>query len=692
MSLLGRYLVSLALIAVAGLAWFGERFVVRQRVAALADLRLDRLQADLAAVDASVARSNTNGDYFRFLGARPGKDLDASQLNPRADLVESAVLLDRNYSTIARSGRDLTGGERGISKVNAQKNLLTDTALIRRYVLTDFDGKGLAHLALLIRPDLKSSHATLFALPFDRSLTAAFSRDIFNQEEKKLVSVLLAAQSDRLHEFSIRGRRLASVRRALMPENLIFYEVVALPPIYGYFSTYFLILVVLGSLLFMWRGFAAQRYTRRELSERTLHSFKTAIGAREQQIDVLARLTESDDSIKEKLVSAVDKEAEIEERIAAAQKETAKPAESAALVIDIMPERRQFRFMNPARVVSAPQRADRLNEGERKIRERAFSAELKGLMDELAQPAGAAAPAGEADLLREIEGFESAHKYPPIDQYLYYLNELYFDDVTPAELAEALRVAGDAVQSQSFALLLYDAAGAYFKTAFVHAAPESLKNTFFLLVRDSILPNDFTDYGYVPATAQLKKNAYFRKRLPADFAEALKGVHVFSISESYLRARIVFFDTARGGEIADAGVLASIRAYLRQLAPAVHMYIADQTSDAATGDARNLAVWSVKELRESIRRLEDGSTWISQYVFESGLKLDEQLSLMSDISRHLEAGEKVIMFSPARIAVVHRQGAAKIIEERVGRVGKKFIVKESEFGKASRNLYTFAEF
>lgn len=693
MSLLGRYLVSLALIAVAGIAWFGERFVVRQRVAALAELRLDRFQADLNAVDAAVARSNANGDYFRFLGARPGKDNDAALLNPRSDLVESAVLLDRNFMTVARSGRDLTADERGISKRYQQKNLITDTALIRKYILTDFDGKGLAHLVLVVRPDLKNYHASLFALPYDLSTTAAFSRDNFNKDEKKLVSVLLAAQSDRLREFTIRGQRLASVRRALMPENLILYEVNPLPPVYAYFSTYLLILVILGSLLYLWRGFAAQRYTRRELSERTLHGFKSALGAREQQIGVLARLTESDNSIKEKLVASVDKEAEIEERLSQARAEKPAAAEPAPLVIDIMPERRQFRFMNPARVVAAAPQADRLNEGERKLREKAFSTELRGLMDELAKPATPApVGGGEGDLIREIEAFETAHQYPPIDQYLYYLNELYFDDVTPAELAEALRVAGDAVQSQSFALLLYDAAGAYFKTAFVHAAPESLRQTFFLLVRDTAIPNDFADYGYVTATAQLKKNPYFRKRLPPEFGEALKGVHVFSISESYLQARIVFFDTARGGEIADAGVLSSIRAYLRQLAPAVHMYIADQASMAATGDARNLAVWSVKELRESIRRLEDGATWISQYVFESGLKLDEQLSLMSDIGRTLESGEKVVMLSPTRIAVVHRQGAAKLIEERVGRVGKKFIVKESEFGKTSRNLYTFAEF
>ncbi len=692
MSLFGRYIVSLALIAVAGVAWFGERFVLTQRVVALADMRFDRFQGELAAVDSVVAANNLNGEYFRFLGARPGKDLDASFLNPRANLVESALLLDRNFATLARSGRELSETERAVVRVKMHKSLLTETALMRKYILTDFDGKGLAYLILLIRPDIKNSHATLFATSFDQTTTVAFSRDTFNQDEKKLVSVLLERQHERVREFTIRGQRLAAVRRHLMPENLVFFEVTKLPAIYAYFSTYLLLLVIAGSLVSLWRGYSAQRYTRRELSERTLHGLKSALGAREQHIGLLTNLTESDGNVREKLVASVDKEAEIEERLNVARAAQPEPKESPAIIIDVMPERRQFRFMNPARVVATGAHADHLNEGERRLRERAFSNELKGLMEALAHPAAPARTDDDSDLIRKIEEFEAAHRYPQIDQYLYYLNELYFDDVTSAELAEALRVAGDAVQSQSFALLLYDAAGAYFKTAFVHAAPDSLRSSFFLLVRDSVLPNDVADYGYIVANAQLKKDPYFRKRLPAEFAESLKGFHVFSISESYLRARIVFFDTARGGEISDVGVLASVRAYLRQLAPAVHMYIADHATEAVTGDARNLAVWTVKELRESIRLLEDSSTWISQYVFESGLMREEQLLLLSDISRLLEVGEKVVLFSPTRIGVAHRQGAAKLIEERVARVGKKFIVKESEFGKASRNLYTFAEF
>lgn len=693
MNLSTRYVVSLALLVVAAIAWFGERIVVRQRVAELAENRLTRLNVDLAALDAEVDTRNKNGDYFRFLGARPGKDTDASWLNSNADLVESAVLLDRNFATIAKSGRDLGADERSLVRQRLLRSILAEKALLRRYILTDFDGQGLAYLVLLVKPDLKNATSTLFAASFDFSVIASFSRDTFNEYEKKLVSVLLSRQNEKVNEFTIRGRSLASIRRVLITENLTFFQVAPLPAIYEYFSTYLFLLILFGSLVSIWRGYSAQRFTRRELSERTLHGLKSALGAREQAMVTMSQLATRDGAVREKLVAAVDKEAEIEERLAAARTETIPVQEPQPIIIDILPERRQFRFMNPARIVSAAGAAVSLSEGERKLRQRAFSTELKGLMEALAQPADAqSAQRSPSDLVTEIERFEAANRFPPIDQYLYYLNELYFDEVTHAELAEAMRVAGDAVQSQSFALLLYDAAGAYYKTSFVHSAPRSLEQTFYLLARDSVLPNDVPEYGYVPLTSQLKRNPYLKKRFPSDFAEQLKGLHIFNLNESFLRARIVFFDNSRGGEISDLAVLASVRAYLRQLAPAIHMYVEDHAPDAQSGDARNLAFWSVKELRESIRLLEGGETWISQYVFESGLALDTQLSLMSDISRMLEPGEKIIMLSPTRIAVVHRPGAGKLIEERLTLVGKKFIIKESEFGKSSRNLYTFAEF
>jgi hypothetical protein len=58
----------------------------------------------------------------------------------------------------------------------------------------------------------------------------------------------------------------------------------------------------------------------------------------------------------------------------------------------------------------------------------------------------------------------------------------------------------------------------------------------------------------------------------------------------------------------------------------------------------------------------------------------------------LADGEKVLVLSPSRIAVAHGAGSGRAIEALVGAQGKKFIIKESEFGKSSRNLYTFIEF
>jgi hypothetical protein len=42
--------------------------------------------------------------------------------------------------------------------------------------------------------------------------------------------------------------------------------------------------------------------------------------------------------------------------------------------------------------------------------------------------------------------------------------------------------------------------------------------------------------------------------------------------------------------------------------------------------------------------------------------------------------------------VAHDTASSEAIEALVAAQGKKFIIKESEFGKTSRNLYTFIEF
>ena len=81
-----------------------------------------------------------------------------------------------------------------------------------------------------------------------------------------------------------------------------------------------------------------------------------------------------------------------------------------------------------------------------------------------------------------------------------------------------------------------------------------------------------------------------------------------------------------------------------------------------------------------------------KYVFENSLSLDAQLGLVQELAKVLRDGEKVLVLSPARVVVAHAAGITRDLEKLVAAQGRKFIIKESEFGKASRNLYTFIEF
>lgn len=695
-SITKKYLVAAVSVAFAGLCFFAERFAVIHRVSELAAKRLEVLQGDIERLDKSVEERIKAGDYFRFLGVRPGAHSDQHELNTNPALVETAIILDKNFTTLARSGRDLDAAERVLIREKRQRNTLSDRGVLRRFDVVDFESRRVGYLLLVIRPDLQSNLHGLVATNYNFSTITDFSRDRFNGDEKQLISALLSKQTAARAEFTVRGHAYLATRHTWLSENLIVFQISVLPPLYSYLSIYFFLLVLGGALVWIILAHAASRHTRREISDRILSSYGRALADRENAVIESGRLATDSDAVVEKLIVAEQpRHTDLESRLAAARAAEAAKVQKAApaIVIDVMPEERHFRFMNPA-VTLRPQTSARpLDERDQKLRQRAFSDELKGLMAAVTSPSAeeVATPVVHPDaLMSQILSFQEKYRYPAIDQYLYFLNELYFDEVTGAEVAEAMRVAGDAVQSGSFAILIYDNALAAYRTGFTHGVPAALAQSFFLLPRDSVLPNDFTDYGYLEITTLLRKNPFFAKRFPATFTDQLKGIHIFTLSESFLKARIVFFDSDRGGAMNNEATIRTVKSYLRQIAPAIHMFFLE--SAEAKGNPKDLADWAVHELKECLSLSEGEPPFISQYVFESSLQPGAQLSMIREISHQLRDGEKVLMLSPSRIIAVHMQRSGRAIEEIIARQGRKYIVKENEFGKVSRNLYTFIEF
>jgi hypothetical protein len=694
-----RYLAALSVILFSVFAFFAERFALNQRMSEFAEARLSSLKASLETLDKEVSDRNDRGMFFRYLGVTTNNNFEQLELNWRPEMIETVIVTDNAFRSLARSGRDLTLEEAGILGVKPRHSSLTSSGLLRHHDLTDFQGKNLGHLITVIKPDLSNSAATLFATTFDFKTIAAFSRDNFGAAEKSHIADILVHQTRHTREFSLRWGRYLSLRQTWLAYNMIVYQIVPLPPLHRLFSFYFVILSVLGAFVFIVHAHTAQRYTRREISERILDSHDKTLNRQYEVVDSMHRLATGRTDIQEKLIQAEARANAVEEKLERARatptSETARP--ESELEIEIMPANRQFRFMNPT---LTPQEANtvvqQLTEDDKKLRERAFSSELMGLMDAMGKPIAGKAIAQDdvsnAAILLAIDDFQDGYRFPEINQYLFYLNELYFDDVTDVELAQSMRVAGNAVQSGDFAIMLYDSSHAVFKTGFIHGIPPEIKDTFYLLPKDSILPNDFPDYGYVEIKAQLRKNPYFKKRFPTGFADALLGLHIFTIKENYLRARIVFFDRTRGGGLVDPDIIHTVRSYLKQLAPAMHMYFKE--ADSPTTNSRDLAEWAVQELKECVSLHEADAPFISQYVFETALPLSSVLQITREVTQKLGEGEKIIFLSPSHLVVVHAQTATRAIEEILSRSGggRKFIVKESEFGVSSRNLYTFIEF
>jgi len=685
-----RYSIVFGALALAGLLFWGERFVVAARLGELAEARFATLQNEIAALDRSIGERNATGDFFRFLV--PGGD--KTKIKFDFDFIDSAVVLDRNFLAVAASSGSLTEAERVLVKTSTSKNILTAAGLLRRYDIVDFENKRIGYLIVSLKPTLRDRAATLVLTNFEFDLVVPFSRDQFNGEEKRLISALLGKQRRAIETITVKGQTYLSVRKAEFAENLLLFEIMVFPPFYTFIGLYIVLLCALAGLVYIIHGHAAASYTRREISERILDSHRRAVAARSDALAEIERFALADGAVHEKLVSTLTPEDELEARIRAEREADLSQLreKKAPAVIEIPIDKREFRFMNPARKNVSPQKAPVLAANEQKLRERAFSDELKNLMEQMQEPVKertVGEPQRE-NLDISIDDFERRIQQIAIDPYISYLNELYFDDVTDDEVTQALHVVGDVVQSREFAVMLYDARLAAFRTGFAFGAPKDFEKTFYLLPKDSIIQNDFADYGYVEFDDMKRQNRFFQKRFPATFSDGVKGVHIFSLNEAYLRARIVFFDRSRGGEISDRGAIIKVRNYLSQLAPALHMYFSEH--EKVRGNPIDLADWAVQELKHSVTHAENDPPIISQYVFEAALPISQQLDVTKEITQLLRNEDKILLLSPSHFVVAHAAGVGKSIEDILRQQGIKFIVKENEFGKATRNLYTFIEF
>lgn len=672
--------------------FWGEFTLVVTRIEDLSDFRIAAFQRNLATLDETIAKQIREGQFFKYLGARPGKDFDSAFLNPDPDLIETAVLVDRYQKTVARSGRDLTDQERAAG-LKTQGNILTDSSFLKSLIVTDFDGQGVAYLLLVVRPKKTAAEMALYASTLDFSRTVSLTPEAFGVEENRLLATLLAFQAKPREIFQLRGQRYVSVRRILFANQIMVYEFSPMPAVYTFFTPYVTLLCLFFMAVWILHGHSLSRRAKREASERILYNYDRAFAAQSHALAELSKLA-TENNVREKLVVGDQRQIEIEERIKEereALKNATQPQQP--IIIEQMPEERQFRFMNPARRVTASLEGRALDEKEQKLRERAFGDELHDLMDKMERPVTPLPKDSDnASILEKISAFEEKFRFPNVDQYLYYLNELYFDQVTDEELSEALRVAGDTLQAHDFAILPYDASIAAFRCAFVRGAAEELKHTLYLLPQDSVFPNDVEKYDYVAFDGALKSNLFFTKRFPAGFLDSIKGVHIFVLKESFLRGRILFFDKTRGGKIADVQSIDNVYTYIRQVAPAMHNYFTENQTDDLV-EPIDLTEWLQREVRESLALSEtESALWISQFVFEESLSGTRAESLVSQISTLLKRGEKVMLVSASRLVVVHNNLFRHSIEDAIAEVGMKYIVKESEFGKKSRNIYTFIEF
>ncbi|MBV6492495.1 MAG: hypothetical protein LDLANPLL_00489 [Turneriella sp.] len=701
------FLFAALAILFAALAFFAERYAFISRVSSLLEVRFKNLQDDLERLDKETSESLTQKKvvhYFEKLPStkiarRETKGVQEVFSNPNTDLVESAILTDVRFSTLTRTGRDLTLDERMRLQRNEEDFILSEEGLLRRYTVKNSMGKPIGYIVFALRPDTKRSASALFMASFDFRVITPFSRDAFNGEEKKLIESTLKTLPKKQETFSLRSKEYIVLRQTWFRLNAILFQVSEAAPLYTYWSIYFSFLLFILVLVSFVRVIRAQAATNRELSERTLLNHGQALAAQSSALDILSNLEKEslEKEINANFASATvaDPMDAIDEKIRRGLANNPPPREKniETIVIDVGKEKRAFKFMNPALTESArPSQRTHLTVKESRIREKALSDELKTLMASVTSPVEGAEASQVVphDLLKALTDFEEKHRYPTIDQYLYYLNELYFDDVTQEELAEALRVAGETVQSSAFAVMLYEPANAVYKTGFSQGVPKNFKDYFYLLPKDTVLEFSNEEYAYVEFSQKLQKSSFFTKRFPAGFVQKYKGMHLFSLTENFLKARLVFFDESRGGGIESVEIVRNVKDYLKQIAPAIKMYFIEV--DAKKANAYRLEENAVRELKEALAAADFVSPLISQYVFERALSLPEIETLVDEIAIRLSVREKVILMSPSHLIVLQEEASTNTVEEVIRSRNVEFLIKESKFGVKSRNLFTFIEF
>lgn len=661
-------------------AWQLEHFLIRQRSAKLAKQGFATFQATLEELDQIVRQKNLAGEYYAYLRPQPGKEIDNKELNPWPRLVHTAVVLDRQLKTLARSGRDLTEEERVLLR-HERPTVVTTQGLLRRYPIKEFSGKEIAILALVLKPHHPAKGSALYLATVDGQTVVGLGEQPFGMETSRHLSALLSRQRQEQEIFALYGKNYISTRQYLLPENVLIFEIAVFPPFYHFYSFY-LFLALVAAALMRWLKVRHERnLEKKAMSERILHQYSQALSAQEATLEQLQTRLRADIG-GEKLV-ADRQQQELEERLRKAREARTQKTAAPQIVIEVSPEDRQFRFINPAQVIRP--KVEAVDPRVEAMRRKAFSSELQTLFSETMQ----AKPQPPQELLATLDQFAQQYQHPAIDQYLFYLNELYFDEVTRDELVQALDVIGNILQSHQCVVQTYDAAFAAYRCQLVHGLPETLAHYFYLLPQETLIPHDNNDYCYVAVTANMQRNPFFLKRFPPGMADKFLGLHILPINESYLRGRIVFFDTARGGALDNPEAVQSLRNYLRQIAPALHHYLAEKAEDLVIPE--DLVTWTVRELREAVAHSMH-TTSVTHYVFEQALSLSEGLDIAQAIADHLSDKEKVLIVKPGHFIVAHREGLSATLEQVLSRFGKKFIAKEGVFGRKSRNLYVLAEF
>ncbi|MDH5716362.1 MAG: hypothetical protein OEZ22_01850 [Spirochaetia bacterium] len=318
---------------------------------------------------------------------------------------------------------------------------------------------------------------------------------------------------------------------------------------------------------------------------------------------------------------------------------------------------------------------------EEQIREKAFTPELKTLIEEIKKPA---APLLNEDLLlKKLDNLEKTISQTKDTSIIALLKEVYTGGVNFGNFTKIMAFLRQKLHADGILFTLFNSNINCYEVKIAENLPSTIKNTFFTTERDPFMPQSADkEPVFISIDKKLKENLFFAKRFPKEINEKLKKILILPLFKYDIKGYFIsfYFSDAPAKEI----MLGQLNKYITELAPVFKYYfIKDKYLDSI-----NQAKEIVKELK-TISALGQKSITVLDIFSENAI--DENLfnRLKTSLSLLIKANERIIYNTPFHVIILLDTSSHEKVLNKVNELISSITPKIQKFPEDKTNFYNF---